>query len=77
VPISVGCLWLVFFDSTLNFIQTNPLAVKAIAGMVILLVDGFFLRLCHSRYDEVRKQKRMENTETPDHLTKELAELDD
>jgi hypothetical protein len=77
IPITIGCLWLVFLNPNLEFLQTDTVAVRITAGIITLALDGFFLKLLHSRFDENNKSKRMENTDVPDYLSKELAELED
>lgn len=77
VPITSICIWIVFFNTSISFIDTNQTAVRVTIGLLTLLLDGLFIGLLKSRFDETSKQKRMENTEIPEHLAKELLELDE
>ena len=51
-------------------------SLRIISGVIVLIVDGVLVKLVLNRYDEGQIQKRLENTEIPDFLKKELEDLE-
>lgn len=75
-PITVLGLTFILGELNIPGLIYDQNSLRIVSGVVVLIVDGAFIKLLHNRYDEGQKQKRMENTIIPDDLKRELEDLE-
>lgn len=76
IPFTIVMLIIILFPPDINSLTMDPISIRIILSLFLLILDGVFLLLVRLRYwDEGNKQKRFENISIPNDLRRKLKEL--